>query len=61
MVKCGEMNFTSDNLLRLIAGVVHFYDTDRELAAWCVAGVDIFFQVSFNRAVVPITMPARTP
>ena len=58
---CGQMVLTSDNLLRLIAGVVHFYDTDRELAAWCVAGVDLFFQVSFNRAVVPRTMPPRTP
>lgn len=49
----GQCVFTSDNLLRLLAGVVHFYSIDREIAAWCVAGVDLFFQVSFNRPLVP--------
>ena len=48
----GQCVFTSDNLLRLLAGVVHFYSIDREIAAWCVAGVDLFFQVSFNRPLV---------
>ncbi len=44
---------TSQNLLRLIAGVVHFREVDQDLAAWCAAGVDTFLLASFNRAIVP--------
>ncbi len=49
----GGTLLTTQNLFRLVAGVVHFCDTDRDLAAFCVTALDVFLHSSFNRAIVP--------
>ncbi len=49
----GGSLLTTQNLFRLVAGVVHFSKTDRDLAAFCVTALDVFLHSSFNRAIVP--------
>ena len=44
---------TTDYLTRLVAAVLHFSETAPDLAAWCSAGVDLFFEVSMLRVLVP--------
>eukprot|EP00542_Grammatophora_oceanica_P019200 CAMPEP_0194028692 /NCGR_PEP_ID=MMETSP0009_2-20130614/2600_1 /TAXON_ID=210454 /ORGANISM="Grammatophora oceanica, Strain CCMP 410" /LENGTH=421 /DNA_ID=CAMNT_0038668153 /DNA_START=30 /DNA_END=1295 /DNA_ORIENTATION=- len=49
--------FTSENLVLLVAGVLHFFDTAPDIASYCAAGVDLFFEMSKLRPLIPMDEP----
>lgn len=53
-----EIIITSDNLARLVSGVLHFFEKAPDIASYCAAGVDLFFQVSMFRPLVLYDAPA---
>lgn len=48
-----ELQITSATLMYLLAGVFHFSETAPDLAVWCAAGIDLFFEISRIRPVIP--------
>jgi len=52
---------TTSNLNHLIAAILHFSATAPDLAAWCAIGIDLFFEVSTLRPVVPLSTALLGP